>query len=338
MQYNILVVKETRAGETRVALIPKDVEALTRAGHLITVEHNAGLAAGYNNELYQAAGAKITRLTVSNSENYKIFFENFNMIVRVKRPNLEREQLEHRALPSGTIMLGALDPYEHGSNHTQQYRHAGLIAYSIDQAILSPDDPMNILAAMSRLTGKLALTDAIAKCKNPIDKVVIIGIGTAGQSALNEAITLKLPVIAVVGNNTTAKEFKNSGIKSFFIDRTLPLSDQQQTIANIISDADIVITTARKAGQQAPLLIPKSTLDVMKPHAVVVDLAISEGGNVQGSKHDETISTDNNVVITNVSGYPKIMPNIASELWSKASLHFILALAKDKKLTALAPC
>ena len=116
------------------------------------------------------------------------------------------------------------------------------------------------------------------------------------------------------------------------------MQEQQQQIGQIISDADIVITSVRKSGQQAPLLIPKTTLDVMKSGAVIVDMAISEGGNVYGSKHDETIRTERDVLVTNVSGYPKIMPHEASALWSRASLHFILKLAGDVDSIALKPC
>jgi NAD/NADP transhydrogenase alpha subunit len=319
-------------------LIPKDVEALIQAGHSVSIENNAGLTAGYNNELYLAVGAKIINITDSSLSNYKEIFKNFKMIVRVKRPNLQREQLENKAFISGTIMLGALDPFEKDSTHIDEYHKTGLLAYSIDQAILPPTDPMNVLAAMSQLTGKLALRDAITKCKNTVNKVVIIGLGTAGQSALDEARALNLSVTATVSNKIKAKELKAIGVNACVIDRTLPLQNQQKKIASIISDTDIVITTARKAGQQAPLLIPKSSLDMMKANTVIVDLAISEGGNVYSSEHDKTVITENNVLITNVSGYPKIIPNKASELWSKASLKFILMLAEDPHSIILKPC
>lgn len=338
MLYNIFVVKETRAGETRVALVPDDVETLIKAGHSVSVENNAGLTAGYTNELYQVVGARIIHIINPTLNTYKDILKQFNIIVRVKRPSLQREKLESQAFETGTIMLGALDPFEKDSDHIEQYHNAGLVAYSIDQAILPTTDPMNILAAMSRLTGELALRDAITKCLSTVNKVVIIGLGVAGQSALNEAIKLKLQVTTIVENSIKAQELQNMGVSTCIIDRKQPLQIQQQVIASLISNADIVITAARKSGQKAPLLIPKSSLDIMKPNSVVVDLAISEGGNVYGSKHDETIRTNNSVLITNVSGYPKIMPNKASILWSKASLNFILLLAQETNVIPLEPC
>lgn len=338
MMYNIFLTKESRAGERRVALIPNDVEALVAKGHSVCVENNAGLAAGYKDAAYQAVGASIAKITEASQRSYTDIFKNINMVVRAKRPSRQREKLEYKAVKPGTIMIGALDPFEAGSNHVNEYHSAGILAYSIDQAVLPPTDPMNVLAAMSRFAGELALKDALSKCQNTINKVVIIGLGEVGRSALNEALKQKIPVVVIVGNEEKAKQMASSGAVTYVIDRSLSLHDQQQQICPVISEADIIITTARKSGQQAPLLIPKTSLDVMKPGAVIVDMTISEGGNVYGSKHDETIRTERNVLVTNVSGYPKVMPHEASALWSKASLHFILRLAENADSIALKPC
>lgn len=338
MIYKIFLAKESRAGERRVALIPQDIATLIEKGHSVCVESNAGLAAGYKDEAYQAVGASIVEISESKLSSYTDSFKNINMIVRAKRPNRQREKLECQAFKAGTIMIGALDPLESESNHVGEYHSAGIEAYSIDQAKLPSTDPMNVLAAMSRFAGELALNDALSKCQNTVNKVVIIGLGEVGRSALAEAMKLTLPVSVIIGDETKARELETTGANAYVIDRSLSLEDQQQKICSIISDADIVITTARKAGQPAPLLIPKSSLDVMKHNAVIVDMTISEGGNVYGSKHDETIKTERNVLITNVSGYPKVMPHEASALWSKASLHFILRLAEDPNSIALKPC
>ncbi len=338
MVYQIFLAKESRAGEHRVALIPQDIAILIEKGHGVTVESNAGLGAGYENKAYQAVGASIVNLAESELCSYTEAFKNIDLIVRAKRPNREREQLECQAFQTGTMMLGAFDPLEGDSDHVNEYHRAGIQAYSIDQANLPSTDPMNVLAAMGRFAGKLALNDAISKCINPVNKVVIIGLGEVGRSALAEAIKLTLPASVILGDEARVLALEKSGVNAYVVDRSLSLEEQQQKIAAIISDADIVITTARKAGQSAPLLIPTASLDAMKSHAVIVDMAISEGGNVYGSKHDETIKTDRNVLITNVSGYPKAMPHEASSLWSKASLHWILGLAAEPSLIAFKPC
>ena len=155
---------------------------------------------------------------------------------------------------------------------------------------------------------------------------------------MDEALALGLSVSVVVGSQDKVQTLEDIGVQSYVIDRTLTLEAQQQWLCSIVKTADIVITTARKPGQKAPLLIPQATLDVMKPHAVIVDMTISEGGNVAGSQHDRTIHTARDVLITNVSGYPKIVPHEASVLWSKASLLFILAFAENPDAIALQPC
>lgn len=337
MIYTIFLAKESRAEEHRIALIPEDAAALIEKGHFVCVESNAGLKAGYKDELYQSIGASIVKINENKLSSYIDAFKNITMIVRAKRPNRRREKLESQAIKWGTILIGAFDPLESDSNHVAEYHHAGILAYSIDQAILSPTDPMNVLAAMGRFTGELVLKDARAKCKNIVNKVVIIGLGEVGKSALAESIKLKLPTFVIVDNNAQAKELETIGVSAYLNDSSLSIQAQQLNICSKISDADIVITTARMASQKAPLLIPQSTLDVMKPGAVIVDMPISEGGNVFGSKHDQTIRTERNVHITNVSGYPKLMPHAASALWSKASLHFMSRLAEKPNSILLKP-
>ena len=325
----ILLVKESRAGEQRVALVPQDVAALIDAGHEVIVEHHAGAGAGFADANYEAVGASIVIIDEASSESFAAAFRDIDIIVRAKRPNRQREALEARAFSPGTIMIGALDPLEQGSTHVAEYHRAGITAYSLDQADLPADHPMNILAAMSRLAGQLALQDALSRCQHPVRKVVIIGLGQVGYSALEAAITQDFSVYVISGSAHKIQSLANKPVQTVMLDRALSLSAQQEQVERIILDADIVMTSARQAGQRAPQLISAAMLAQMKPGAVVVDMAISEGGNVAGSEHDKTLKTAKGVLITNTSGYPKVMPQAASVLWSTASLQFIAQLIKD---------
>lgn len=337
MSNRILLVKETRAGEQRVGLVPSDVSILVDQGHSLFVEAGAGLGAGFSDDDYRAAGADIVAIDASSAESFKKAFSNIDMLVRAKRPERCREVLENQALQPGTIMIGALDPLELGSEHIAEYHRAGIVAYSIDQLRLPSDDPMNILAAMSRFAGELALQDALSKCKHTINKVVIIGLGIVGQSALAEALSQKLPVTVIVANDAKAAEVTALGASAIIVDRSLSLDEQQSLICDSLVDADIVITAARRSGQPAPLLVPKRTIDQMQHHAVIVDMSISEGGNVQGSKHDAVVLAENGVQIINESGYPKVLPKQASELWSRGNVHFITKLSQDASSIDLEP-
>lgn len=338
MTHSIFLAKESRAGEQRVALVPADVAVLSEKGHSVFIESGAGSAAGFNDADYQSAGATVVNIPELSFNTLSNIFKEITMIVRAKRPDREREQLESKTFQPGTILIGALDPFESNSNHIAEYHEAGIHAYSIDQEPLPIDDPANLLASMSRLAGKLALEDAVSKSQGPVKNVVIIGYGTAGKAALQQALSRSYSASVIVGSEKKVNDLKEEGVKAHAVDRSLPLQEQQMKILSIIKEADIVITTARKSGQVAPLLIPKHSLDQMKPHAVIVDMAISEGGNVFGSKHDETIKTDRNLLITNVSGYPKIIPHEASILWSQATLGFILRLEENPSSIQIKPC
>ncbi|TNF69330.1 MAG: alanine dehydrogenase [Gammaproteobacteria bacterium] len=327
---SILLVKETKADERRVALIPGDVSELISLGYQVFVEHDAGKGAGFEDSDYQRNGAFIRYLDNINISAYQKLFENIDIVIRAKRPDRNREVLENRAIKAGSIMIGALDPQERNSSHIDEYHKRGICAYSLDQLELPAEHPMNILSAMSKIAGRLALLDAIQKHQLKANNVVIIGAGTVGFAALEEAINQNLNTTVLVTNSDQEARAKKLGAKTIYFDKEASLADQQKLIKEIVADADIIITGARKANQKAPILIPSTTLSEMKNGAVIVDMALSEGGNVEGSAHDETIKLANGVVITNVSGYPKAMPHESSKLWSKASVLFINALTNNR--------
>lgn len=326
MPFTILIVKETRANEQRVSLIPSDVQALVERGHCVFVEHQAGQAAGFSDDDYRQAGASIRHLAGNRLADYQQLFANIQVIVRVKRAQREREIFENQAIAAKTVMIGALDPLEKASTHQQEYQQAGITAYSLDQFSLAPNDPMNVLAAMSQLAGRLGLNDAISKHPSPIDKVLIIGFGTVGQAAATEARQRHLPFTVMAGPEKT-RAIEAMGGQIIILDKTLSLAQQQQ-VYQAVQQADLVISSARQANQPAPILIPLATLQAMKKGAVVVDMALSEGGNVEGSEHDATHILGNGVLVTNVSGYPKALPREASVAWSTASLQALLKLAQ----------
>jgi NAD/NADP transhydrogenase alpha subunit len=334
MKFNILVVKETKALEARVGLTPGDVAKLIQAGHKVAIEHEAGSLAGFSNAAYAQAGATIRR--IENTEaGFAQLFEQINLIVRVKRAELEREAIETKVIVPGTIMLGALDPLEKNSPHIQNYYDANIIPYSIDQLHLAPDNPMNVLAAMSKIAGQMAVKDALAKFNGQVSQAVIIGYGEVGKAAFKEARKENLAVTVVLGDPTKGAEIISLDGKVIALDYASPLEVQQDVVKQEVLDADIVITSARKPRQIAPLLIPSATLNSMRAGSVIVDMALSEGGNVEGSEHDATHVLGNGVIVTNVSGYPKAVPNEASILWSKANLRFIELLAKDLNASQL---
>lgn len=322
--FHILVVKESREGEKRVSLVPEDIENLSKT-HTIFVESGAGKGINATDQHYIDAGAHI-RATKSFSE----LFEGIDLIVRVKRANHKRELEEFDAYPNGVIVVGALDPFEQDSSHIALFKKHKVLAISIDQLKLEFDNPMNILAAMSTITGRLAFLDALKKHPTgQIQNILILGYGSVAKSALNEALEQNKQCFVLVTKEEKKRELEALGAHAIVINKNEPIEQTRQTLLPYTKKADIVIAAARASMQKAPILIDQVMQESMKKNCIIVDLALSEGGNIEGSKHDATIATKRGVIITNISAYPKKEPVIASKKWSLASRHAIQALSEN---------
>lgn len=310
----ILVVKETREGEGRVALTPQAVSLLVKKQYRVLIEKDAGLNAGFTNSEYVNSGAELFSLTSSG-------FPANTFIVRVLRPSKERELIENKYFHENTAMLGFLFPFV-ADNHIAAWQELGLTTLSFDLfKSISIHDPQNAQAAMSRIAGRLAFKDALKHYKG--DKqatLTVIGTGAAGISAAFEALKYSVPVQVFGRKESHRTELEAAGITYY----VLPDTEKQiDFIKQHLADATIVITAARTAGKKAPLLIDIESLNFLPSSAVVVDLAVSNGGNVTGSKHDQIITVGNGVSIINISGYPKTEPRSSSEAYAQCVVSLI---------------
>lgn len=318
--YNIVIPKETREGEQRVAIVPEDVPFLKTFGS-IWIEEGAGVSAGFKTQDYVKAGAKIINCgNGSSKEELLKLYDHSQLILRVKRPDREREKIENEIIPSQTLMIGFLDPLDDTTPHVNEWKERKIKTLSLDQLPFSSDDPRNVLAAMSRIAGKIALHEALSQHKNA-KNVFVIGTGNVGLAAIQEAEQLKLNLTIASTNET----FDPKGNQFLYLS---PLTDHQTLLKKELVKADIVIATARRAKEKAPLLITKETLNNMQPGTVVVDLARTEGGNVEGSENDKTLTLGNNVIVTNQTGYPKLDPSNASKLFSGSLVKLVESLFK----------
>lgn len=339
MQPKIFLLKESRNNEKRVALIPSDVAQLINLGVMVYVEDSAGVWAGYSNADYLLAGARIRQINYDQIDSYRQAFSDIDIIVRVKRPDRAREKIENRVIKPHTKMVGLLDILERDSEHISEYQQAKIEYYSLDQFIFPANTPMDSLKEMSRIAGKLALKHAIETFNAPVRHVSIIGNGEAGTATSQECMKRNIPHTVITSNLSKSKLLSLQGINNVVIERNLPLKLRQDKVYQAIKDADIVITAASTAWAAAPILIPELTLLKLKSGTVIVDLAVSDGSNVFGSKHDETVTLANNVKIINVSGYPKELPVESSQAWSIASYYFLhLLLTSHDSLIKLRYC
>lgn len=310
---HILVVKETRHDEKRVALTPTVVTLLVKKGYRVLVEADAGLNAGFSNAEYAIAGAQLFSLGATG-------FPADTFIVRVLRPSKEREHMENRLFHERTAMLGFLFPFV-ADNHIATWQELGLTTLSFDLfKSISVHDPKNAQAAMSRIAGRLAFLDAYTHYTGTTPKLTVIGTGPAALSAAFEALKHKIPVQIFGRQEKYRAELERLGITYF----VLPSAEKQIAfIRPHLSAATLVVTAARSPGKKAPLLIDEESIRCLPSSAVVVDLAVSNGGNVSGSRSDNVVTTAHGVTIRNVSGYPKMKPKTSSEAYAQCAYHLI---------------
>ena len=226
-------------------------------------------------------------------------------------------------------MIGFLDPLDQTTPHISEWENCGVSGLSLDQLQLSDNDPINILAVMSELTGSIALDHMIKICQRPSpQKLVVLGTGAVGKSAIRAGVKKNLSVLAIGRQETHRNEIENLGAKYSVMPENK--SEQLTWIQKHLKDADLVLCSARQRKMPAPILINKETLSIMQKGTVVADLARTEGGNVEGSMNDKTLILGNDVIVTNNTGYPKQAPYQASIAYSNGMVHLLKKLTKDQ--------
>lgn len=310
----ILVFRETREGEGRVALTPSAIASLpSHRKYQIWVESGAGLKAGFTDSDYINSGAEIFSLSKGIPTD--------SLILRVKRPAENRKQLENELFQSNTYMIGFLDPLAN-SDHVEEWRSCGVNTFSVDCfKSLSVDDPKNMQAAMSWIAGRLAFQDGIHRYKgNQAKKLTVIGTGPAALSAVLEAKKQGVPAQVFGKQERYRPKFEEAGA----IYHVFPeISNQALFLRPYLKEATIVITAPRTAGVRPPLLIDEESLTVLPEGAVIIDLTVNEGASVAKAESDQIVIS-NGVMIVHVSGYPKAEPRAASEAYAKCMAHLLV--------------
>jgi NAD/NADP transhydrogenase alpha subunit len=316
----IIVFKESRVGEGRVALTPDAVSLLGKKGIPILVESAAGQFAEFTDQEYIRAGASIFTLSAPLPAN--------SFILRVKRPTKERENIENSLFSDNTVMMGFLDPLDDDISHIKRWKSLGLKLISLELLPLSADDPKNAQAAMSHMAGRLALQDAVNRYQGPlVKKVSVIGTGPAGLAAAFAAKELHLSVQLFGRKEQFRQLIEAAGIKYI----VLPEHEPREFLGQYLKDQTIIITAARVIGKKTPLLIAESVFKLLPDYSVIVDLSTGEGGSVKGSKSDQTVTIDRHISIINVSGYPKAEPQVASKAFSDCMVHLLFELITGDK-------
>lgn len=341
------ILKETK-DERRVAMLPESVAALVKMNVSVIVENDAGLSAFASNADYEAVGAKMdTKENVINQSE---------VLVKINPPTDEEKGL----LKEGKVFLAVLNPY-FNTGLVKDLAANNITSFSLDVIPrTSRAQAMDILSSMATVAGyKAVLTAANTLPKffpmfmtaagtiTPA-KVLILGAGVAGLQAI--ATSRKLGAVVEVFDVRAAVKEEVTGIGGKFIDVEGASDDksaggyaveqseefkqrQAQAIHDHAIKSDVVICTAQIPGKKAPLLLRKTTVEAMKPGAVIIDIAASTGGNCEVTKNNETYVYSGVTVIGN-SFFAVDMPSDASKMFGKNVINFLkLIITKEGNLT-----
>jgi H+-translocating NAD(P) transhydrogenase subunit alpha len=343
------VAKERAPNEFRVALIPESLPKLIAAGAEVLVERGAGDGASLPDAAYAEAGAQI----VSRDE----LFAQADVVLTVQRPPAE----DLARLRKGQALVGLLQPLLEPAA-MKSLADAGVVAISLDALprTLSRAQSMDALSSQANVGGYRAvliaaeaygryfplLTTAAGTAKPA--NVLILGIGVAGLQAIATARRLGAVVKAYDVRSETKEQAQSLGAQFITLKsvadatgeggyaRELTAEErtaQQQELNEHIASMDIVITTAQVPGRRPPLLVTADAVGRMKPGSVIVDMAASAlGGNVELSKPDERVVTDNGVVILAPTNLPATMPAGASQFYARNLATFVAHFLKDGAL------
>jgi NAD(P) transhydrogenase subunit alpha len=342
----VSVPRETAPGERRVALVPETVSKLHEAGFEIRVERRAGLAAGFRDDDYSAAGAE-----PSDTAGLLAGAEAF---VCVAKPDDERIAVMERDL----VVIGFLEPLT-DIEGIERLRERGVVGFAMESIPrITRAQSMDALSSQATVAGYKAVLLAADRVPKlfpmlmtaagtiaPV-RALVIGAGVAGLQAIATARRLGA-VVSAFDVRAAVKEQVESLGASFLelgvrVEETeggyaRELTDEQQAeqqraLEEKIPDFDVVVTTAAVPGRPAPRLIPASAVERMRPGSVIVDLAASTGGNCELTKPGEVVEHDG-VVVDGTTNLPSLMAFHASQLYSRNVAALLQHLAPEGKLT-----
>ena len=334
----IVVPAETWANERRVALIPDSVSKLTRDGFQVSVEAGCGQQAGFSDADYEGAGASI-------SPDRNALIGSGDIVLRVRKPDKGEISLQKK----GAIQISYLDPYnEH--ELVDALAAQGTTAISMEMIPrITRAQKMDALSSQANLAGYVMVILAAQQLDRILPmmmtpagtlspaRVFVIGAGVAGLQAIATAKRLGARVEAFDTRPVVAEQVQSLGAKFVEIDlgetsqtkdgyaRELTaeqLEMQRLGMKSVIAESDIVITTAQVFGRPAPRIVTADMVEAMKPGSVIVDMAVDSGGNVEGSKPDETVDVDG-VAILGISNLPAQVARDASQMYSSNLMNLI---------------
>jgi alanine dehydrogenase len=321
------VPKEIKIHEYRVGLVPAGVRELVDAGHQVLVQSGAGSGIGFDDSHYQAAGATV----VQRAEDV---FTAAELVVKVKEPQLE----ECQQLRSGQTLF----TYLHLAADREQAMAliasgATAIAY---ETVTAPDGSLPLLTPMSEVAGRMAVqvgANSLQKANGGFGvllggvpgvapaKVLVLGGGVSGTHAAEMAVGLRADVTVV---DRSVKRLRE--LSSIFGSQLKTVYSTAHAIEELVRDADLVIGAVLIAGAAAPKLVTRAMVKTMKQGAVLVDIAIDQGGCFETSRpttHAAPTYVLDGVIHYCVTNMPGAVPRTSTFALTNATLPYVRSLA-----------
>ena len=340
------IPRESLKGETRVAATPATVEQLQKLGFSVLVESNAGQLANFNDATFEAAGATI-------SEDTKQVWAS-DIVLKVNAPANDKEI---KLLQKGTSLISFIWPAQN-EELLEKLAKRDINVLAMDSVPrISRSQSLDALSSMANIAGYRAVIEAAnefgrfftgqitAAGKVPPAKVLIIGAGVAGLSAVGAAGSLGAIVRAYDTRPEVKEQITSLGAEFLEVDFDESAgsgdgyakvmsedykAQEQKMLAEQVADADIIITTALIPGRPAPRLISQEMVDAMKAGSVIVDLAAVNGGNVEPSVVDKVITTDGGVKVIGYNEMARRLPAQASQLYGTNLVNLLKLLTPEK--------
>ncbi len=337
----IAVLKERAAGESRVAATPETVKKFIALGAELAVEAGAGMAASIPDEQFATMGATVGDAVAT--------VQGADIVLGVQGPEVP---LLAGANPGAWVVAG-LDPFTQRSR-IDAYAAAGLEALAMEfMPRITRAQSMDILSSQSNLAGYKAVLEAAnaygrafpmmmtAAGTISAAKVFVMGVGVAGLQAIATARRLGGQVSATDVRSATREQIQSLGAKPIFVESVTgiegegaggyatEMSDEYQRaqaelVSAHIAKQDIVITTALIPGRAAPRLVSDAQIATMKPGSVIYDLAVAQGGNVEGSVADQ-VTERHGVKLIGYANTPTHLAADASALFARNLYNFLSA-------------
>ena len=337
----IAVVRETAAGETRVAATPETVKKFIGLGADLSVESGAGENASISDADYEAAGATVAPL--------EKVLDGAGIILAINGP----DPASLNDAGAGTLLVGALDPVRRRET-IDGYASAGLEAMAMEwMPRITRAQSMDILSSQSNLAGYKAVVDGAAAYGRAFPmmmtaagtitaaRVFVMGVGVAGLQAIATARRLGAQVSATDVRSATREQIQSLGAKPIFVENVAGIEGegtggyatemseeyqkaQAELVSGHIAKQDIVITTALIPGRPAPRLISDAQLAAMRAGSVVVDLAADAGGNVEGCVAGQNV-VKHGVTVIGASNLARSLAADSSALFARNLFNFLSA-------------